>query len=229
MGILYYSLSIQSVGVGLITIGAIHFLFHSQTITCGKGYLLAGFNGGSGSSSTASQVTASCGLEAAVVDGIGNVAGSGQFVSICRNRGNYFASWVAVVTITYFQRCSGYGSFQLIFSCTTTAGDVVRIPGLVSQTCYSAVSTVNLNRVATGGRAYGDAVGQLEADLVVGDGGDDVAVACVFNGFGQLNGVSCAVVGSNLEAVFFQVVQLAAVYGFFAACSNVTVRYVTQG
>ena len=121
LGVLYYSLSIQSVGVGLITIGAIHFLFHSQTVTCGKGYLLAGFNGGGGSSSTASQVTASCGLEAAVVDGIGNVAGSGQFVSICRNRGNYFACRVAVITIAYIQRCSGYGlrsnltrhSFQL--------------------------------------------------------------------------------------------------------------------
>ena len=120
-------------------------------------------------------------------------------------------------------------SFQLIFSCTTTAGDVVRIPGLVSQTSYSAVSTVNLNRVATGGRAYGDAIGQLEADLVVGYGGNNVAVAFVSYGLGQFNGISCAVVGSNLEAVFFQVVQLAAVYGFFAACSNVTVRYVTQG
>ena len=109
LGVLYYSLSIQSVGVGLITIGSIHILFHSQTVTCGEGYFLAGFNGGSGSSSTASQVTASCGLEAAVVDGISNVTGSGQFVSISRNRGNHFASWVAVVTITYFQRCSGYG------------------------------------------------------------------------------------------------------------------------
>ena len=167
-------------------------------------------------------------MEAAVVDGISNVAGSGQFVSISRNRGNHFASWVAVVTITYFQRCSGYGSFQLIFSCTTTAGDVVRIPGLVSQTSYSAVSTVNLNRIATGGRAYGDAIGQLEADLVVGYGGNNVAVAFVSYGLGQFNGISCAVVGSNLEAVFFQVVQLAAVDGFFATCSNVAIRYASN-
>ena len=206
-------------------------------------------------------ITAGINVEAAVVDGIGDVAGSGQFIGICTSRSNHLTGRVTIVTITYIQcssigrysissaagsrihgRCnantvagcylagsSSLSSFQLIFSCTTTAGDVVRIPGLVSQTSYSAVSTVNLNRVTTGGRAYGDAVGQLEADLVVGDGGDDVTVTFVGNCLSQFNGVRCAVVGSNLEAVFFQIVQLSAIDGFFATRSNVAIRYVTQG
>ena len=127
---------------------------------------------------------------------------------------------------------AGSGSlrcFQLVLSRTTTAGNVCRIPRFVGQSGYSAGIAVDLNRVTAGGRAYGDAVGQFEADFVVFNSGHNVAVTCVFNGFGQLNGVGCAVVGCNLEAVFFQVVQLAAVDGFFAACSNVAVRYVTQG
>ena len=82
--------------------------------------------------------------------------------------------------------------------------------------------------MATSSRAYSDAVGQFEAYLVVGYGGDDVAVASVFNGFGQLDGVRRAVVSSNLEAVFFQVVQLAAINGFFAVGSNRAVCYVIQ-
>ena len=63
--------------------------------------------------------------------------------------------------------------------------------------------------------------------MVVGYGGDDVAVTFVGNGLSQLNSIGSRAV-TDLEAVFFQVVQLTAVDGFFAACSNVAVRYVTQ-
>ena len=199
-------------------------------------------------------------METAVVDGIGNVAGSSQFVGISTGWRNHLTSGITASTIAYVQRSgiscyrvsraagscihvrgnantvagsylAGSGSlrcFQLVLSRTASAGDVVRIPSFVGQSGYGTGIAVDLNRVAAGGRAYGDAVGQFEAHLVVGYGGDDVAVTCVFNGFGQLNGVGCAVVGCNLEAVFFQVVQLATVDGFFAACSNVAVRYVTQ-
>ena len=226
MGILHHGLSVQSVGVALVAI-TVQLLFYGQTIACLQGQGAAGF--GSSSSMTTYYITAGINIEAAVVDGIGNVAGSGQFVGICRNRGNYFAGRVAVVTIAYFQRSSGYGSFQLIFSCTASAGNVSRIPSFVGQSGYSTGIAVNLNRFATGGRAYGDAVCQLKANLVVAYGGDDVVIAFVSYGLGQFNGISCAVVGSNLEAVFFQVVQLAAVDGFFAACANSAVRYVTQG
>ena len=221
---------------------------------------MAWFNGSGGGSSTAGQSAAGSGLEAAVVDSIGNVTRCGQFVGISTGWRNHLASGIAVCAVTYVQRsgiscyrvsraagscihvrgnantvAGGYlaGSsslrcFQLVLSRTASAGNVVRIPSFVGQSGYSAGIAVDLNRVTAGGWAYGDAVGQFEAHLVVGYGGDDVAVTCVFNGFGQLNGVGCAVVGCNLEAVFFQVVQLAAVDGFFAACSNVAVRYVTQ-
>ena len=161
-------------------------------------------------------------MEATVVDGIGNIACCGQFACVGCGRRCHFA------VVGYGQRSGRYSCFQLILSRTASAGDVIRIPRFVGQSGYSTGIAVNINRVTAGGRAYGDAVGQFEADFVVFNSGHNVAVTCVFNGFGQLNGVGCAVVGCNLEAVFFQVVQLAAVDGFFAACSNVAVRYVTQ-
>ena len=161
-------------------------------------------------------------METAVVDGIGNIACCGQFACVGCGRRSHFA------VVSYGQRSSRYSCFQLILSRSASAGDVVRIPSFVGQSGYGTVIAVNLNRVAAGGRAYGNAVSQLEADFVVFNGGHNVAITGIFNGFGQFNGVRCAVVGSNLEAVFFQVVQLAAVDGFFAACSDVAVRYVTQ-
>ena len=82
--------------------------------------------------------------------------------------------------------------------------------------------------MATSGRPYSDAVGQFEAHLVVRYGGDDVAVTSVFNGFSQFDSISIRAV-ADLEAVFFQVVQLTTVDGFFAVGSNRAIRYVTQG
>ena len=222
LGILHYSLSIQCVSVGLVTVGSVHILFHSQTVTGSKGNFLTGFNGSGGGRSTAGQSATGSGLEAAVVDGIGNVACCGQFACVgCGRRSNF-------AVVSYGQRSGRYGCFQLIFSRAASAGNVVRIPSFVGQSGYSAGIAVNLNRIATGGRTYGDAIGQFEADFVVFNSGHNVAIARVFNGFGQLNGVGCAVVGCNLEAVFFQIVQLAAVDGFFAACSNVAIRYTSN-
>ena len=235
----------------------IQLLFHGQTVTGFQCQGAAGF-GSSGSRSTY-YVTTGIDVEAAVVDGIGNVAGSGQFVGICTGWRNYLASGIAASTIAYVQRSgiscyrvsraagscihvrgnantvaggylAGSGSlrcFQLILSRTASAGNVGRIPSFVGQSGYSTGIAVNLNRVTAGGRAYGDAVGQFEAHLVVGYGSDDVAVTFVGNGLSQLNSIGSRAV-TDLEAVFFQVVQLAAVDGFFAACSNVAVRYVTQ-
>ena len=240
----------------MVTI-AVQLLFHGQTITGFQCQGAAGF-GSSGSRSTY-YVAASVDIEAAVVDGIGNVARCSQFVSISTGWRNYLASGIAASTIAYVQRSgiscygvsraagscihvrgnantvaggylAGSGSlrcFQLVLSRTASAGDVVRIPRFVGQSGYSTRIAVDLNRVATGGRAYGDAVGQFEAYLVVGYGGDDVAVTFVGNGLSQLNSIGSRAV-TDLEAVFFQVVQLTAVDGFFAACSNVAVRYVTQ-
>ena len=221
LGILHYGLGIQSIGVSLVAAGTIHILFHSQTVTGSESNFLAGFNGSGSGRSTASQSAAGSGLEAAVVDGVGNVAGSSQFTCVSSSRRSHFA-------VGYRQRSGGYGSFQLIFSRTASAGDVGRIPSFVGQSGYGTGIAVNCHRITAGSGAYGDAVGQLEANLVVGYGGDDVAVTCVFNGLGQFNGVRRTVIGGNLEAVFFQVVQLAAVDGFFAACGNGAVCYVTQ-
>ena len=220
---------------------------------------MAWFNGSSHGSSAAGQSAASSSLEAAVVDGIGNVARCGQFVGISTGWRNHLASGITASTIAYVQRSgiscyrvsraagscihvrgnantvaggylAGSGSlrcFQLVLSRTASAGNVVRIPSFVGQSGYGTGIAVDLNRVTAGGRAYGDAVGQFEAHLVVGYGGDDVAVAFVGNGLSQLNSIGSRTV-TDLEAVFFQVVQLAAVDGFFAACSNVAIRYVTQ-
>ena len=115
LGILHYSLSIQCIGVGLVTAGTVHILFHSQTVTGSKGYFLAWFNGSSRGSSTTGQSAASSSLEAAVVDGIGNVARCGQFACVGSSRRSNFA------VVGYGQWSSGYGlssnlirySFQL--------------------------------------------------------------------------------------------------------------------
>ena len=218
LGILYHSLGVDGVGVALVAI-AVQLLFHGQTVTGFQCQGAARF-GSSGSRSTY-YVAASVDIETAVVDGIGNIARSGQFVGInCSWRGDF--------AVRHCQRGGSHCRFQLVLSRAASAGDVVRIPSFIGQSGYSAGITVNPNRVATGSRAYGNAVGQFEADFVVFNGGHNVAVTCIFNGFGQLNGVGCAVVGRNLEAVFFQVVQLAAVDGFFAACSNSTVGHTSN-
>ena len=115
LGVLYDGLGIQCVGVGLVTVGSVHFLFHSQTVTCSKGYFLAWFNGSGSGSSTAGQSTTGSSLEAAVVDGIGNVARCGQFTCVSSSRRSHFA------VVSYSQRSGGYGlrsnltrhSFQL--------------------------------------------------------------------------------------------------------------------
>ena len=113
LGILHYGLGIQSIGVSLVAAGTIHILFHSQTVTGSESNFLAGFNGSGSGRSTASQSAAGSGLEAAVVDGVGNVAGSGQFTCISSSRRSHFA-------VGYRQRSGGYGlsskichSFQL--------------------------------------------------------------------------------------------------------------------
>ena len=91
LGVLYDGLSIQCVGIGLVAVVSVHFLFHSQTVTCSKGYFLARFNGSGSGSSTTGQSTAGSGLEAAVVDGIGNIACSNQFTCVGCSRRSYFA------------------------------------------------------------------------------------------------------------------------------------------
>ena len=115
LGVLYDGLGIQCVGVGLVTVGSVHFLFHSQTVTCSKGYFLAWFNGSGGGSSAAGQSTTGSSLEAAVVDGIGNIARCGQFTCVSSSWRCHFA------VVGYSQRSGGYGlrsnlishSFQL--------------------------------------------------------------------------------------------------------------------
>ena len=100
----------------------------------------------------------------------------------------------------------GY-SFQLIFRGRTSAGDAGRIPSFVCQAGNRTGSTVDGNRVAAAGRANGNAVGQLEADLVVGNRGLDIGITGVFDGLAQFHGVVCTTVGPNLEARIFQVVD----------------------
>ena len=115
LGILHYSLSIQCVSVGLVTVGSVHILFHSQTVTGSKGNFLTGFNGSGGGRSTAGQSATGSGLEAAVVDGIGNVACCGQFACVSCGRWSNFA------VVGYGQWSCGYSlcsnlirySFQL--------------------------------------------------------------------------------------------------------------------
>ena len=245
LGILHHGLGIQGVGIALVTIG-IQLLFYAQSVACLEGQGAAGF-GNSGSRSTY-YVAAGVNVEAAVVDGVGNVAGRRQFVGItsrrgidfavgyCQRRGvgRYFVGGAAVRILrtvnTDAVTCGNLGggrslcSFELVFSSSTTAGYAGRIPSFVGQSGYGTGIAVNCHWITAGSGAYGDAVSQLKANLVVFYSGHNVAVTGVFNGFGQLNGIRRAVIGGNLEAVFFQVVQLAAVDGFFAAGSNVAVR-----
>ena len=182
---------------------------------------MARFNGSRCGAGTAGQSAAGCGLEAAVVDGVGNVSRCRQFFGIS-------CSWRGDFAVRHCQRGGGHCRFQLIFGRTASAGDVARIPGFVGQSGYGTGIAVNCHWITAGSGAYGDAVSQLKANLVVFYSGNNVAVTGVFNGFGQLNGVRCTIIGRNLEAFFFQVVQLAAVDGFFAARSNSTVSHVTQ-
>ena len=115
LGILHYGLGIQGVGVGLVTAGAVHILFHGQTVTGSKGNFLAGFNGSGGGRSTASQSAAGSGLETAIVDGVGNITRCGQFACVSCGRWSNFA------VVGYGQRSGRYGlssnlirySFQL--------------------------------------------------------------------------------------------------------------------
>ena len=111
LGILHHGLGVDGVGVALVAVG-VHILFYSQSVTGCKGYFLTRFNSSRCSVGAASQITARCGLEAAFVDGIGNVAGSGQFIDICTSRSNYFASGIAAGTITYVQR-SGISCYRV--------------------------------------------------------------------------------------------------------------------
>ena len=106
--ILYYSLGIQCVGVGLVATGSVHFLFDSQTITGSKGDFLTGFDGSGSGSRTTGQSAAGCGLESAVVDGIGNVTGCGQFFGIS-------SSWRGNFTVGHCQRSGGHRRFQLVY------------------------------------------------------------------------------------------------------------------
>ena len=118
MGVLHYGLGIQCVGVALVAL-AVQLLFHGQTVTGFQCQGAARF-GSSSSMTTYYIITAGINIEAAVVDGIGNIAGSSQFIGICTGRSNHFASGITVGTIAYFQRSGRYGlsskichSFQL--------------------------------------------------------------------------------------------------------------------
>ena len=214
-------MGIQCVGVGLVAASSVHFLFDSQTVTCGKGDFLARFNGSRCGAGTSGQSAAGCGLEAAVVDGVGNVTGCRQFTCVsCSWRGNF--------TVGHCQRGGGHCRFQLILGRTASAGDVARIPGFVGQSGYGTGIAVNCHWITAGSGAYGDAVSQLKANLVVFYSGNYVAITGIFNRLGQFNGVRCTVISRNLEAFFFQIMQLAAVDGFFTTCSNSTVSHVTQ-
>ena len=127
----------------------------------------------------------------------------------------------------------GY-SFQLIFGSCTSADNAGRIPSFVGQTGNRTGSTVDGNRVAAAGRTNGNAVGQLEADLVVGNRGLDIGITGVFDGLAQFHGVVRAAVGRNLEAGIFQAVygivngsiDLIPGYGAAVACRNVTAGQV---
>ena len=107
---LHHRLGVQGVGVALVAVG-VQVLFHGQSVTRRKGYFLTRFDGGGSGRATAGQVAARSGLEAAVVDSVGNVSRCRQFVGSSR--------WV-YFTVGYSQRSSGYGlsskicySFQL--------------------------------------------------------------------------------------------------------------------
>ena len=131
----------------------------------------------------------------------------------------------------------GY-SFQLIFGSCTSAGNAGRIPSFVGQAGNRTGSTVDGNRVAAAGRANSNAVGQLEADLVVGNRGLDIGITGVFDGLAQFHGVVRAAVGPDLETGVFQIghgstdgsidcgINCTAGYGTVVACRNVAAGQV---
>ena len=108
LGVLYYGLGVHSIGVGLVAVG-VNILLHRQSVACSQGQGAARF--GSSGSGCAYGVAAGSDVEAAVVDDVGNITGSNQFVGISGNRSNHFAGRVAAGAITYSQRSSGYSSF----------------------------------------------------------------------------------------------------------------------
>ena len=109
-------------------------------------------------------------------------------------------------------------SFQLVFGGGTTAGNrrSGRVPSDVGQACYSACCTVNFHRFACCCITYGNNICQSKINTVIAYFGNNVAIACVFNGFTQFHSIHCATIGINLEAIVYQVlnavVQIASIY-----------------
>ena len=128
-------------------------------------------------------------------------------------------------------------NLQLVFSSSATTHRRTG-PSFVCQTGNRTGSAVDGNRVAAAGRANGNAVGQFEADLVVGNRGLDIGIAGIFDGFAQFYGVVCTAVGSDLEAGVFQIghgsidgsidcgINCTASYGTVVACRNVAAGQV---
>ena len=100
----------------------IQFLFHGQTVTSFQGQGAAGFGSSSGRSTY--YVATGVDIEAAVVDGIGNVTRCGQFIGISTGWRNYLASGIATSTIAYVQR-SGISCYRV----SRAAGSCIHVRG----------------------------------------------------------------------------------------------------
>ena len=88
-------------------------------------------------------------METAFVDGIGNVAGSGQFIGISTSRGNHLTGRVTIVTITYVQR-SSVGRYSI----SSAAGCVIHSRGNGNTVTSSYLGggcfeLVYINRIGT--------------------------------------------------------------------------------
>ena len=130
----------------MVAAGIVYILFYSQSVTGCKGYFLTGFDGGRCSVATASQITARCGLEAAVVDGISNVTCCRQFVGISSSRRGYFTvgncQWSGIGC-----HCVGSAAVRILRTVNTDTVTCFYFSGGCS---FSYFELVYINRIGTG-------------------------------------------------------------------------------
>ena len=129
----------------MVAAGIVYILFYSQSVTGCKGYFLTRFNGSRCSVAAAGQITARCGLEAAVVDGISNVTCCRQFVGVSSSRRGYF-------TVSYCQwssiccHCVGSAAVRILRTVNTDTVTCFYFSGGCSFSCFELVY---INRICT--------------------------------------------------------------------------------
>ena len=129
----------------MVAAGIVYILFYSQSVTGCKGYFLTRFNGSRCGIGAAGQITARCGLEAAVVDGISNVTCCRQFVGVSSSRRGYFTvgncQWSSICC-----HCVGSAAVRILRTVNTDTVTCFYFSGGCSFSCFELVY---INRIGT--------------------------------------------------------------------------------